>query len=99
MNSYVKRYIGSDVTVQDLTGLKRARDKRLVLFSTLTALGIYVAIYWNEEKERNRRHTSIEKDIERERWRARELGLSKPTDDGFADRYEASKGKLQRPDL
>ncbi|KPA77597.1 putative mitochondrial hypothetical protein [Leptomonas pyrrhocoris] len=95
MNSYVKRYTGSDVTVQEMVGFKRARDKRLVICSALTALGIYVAIYWSEERERTRRHTSIEKDIERERWRARELGLGKPTDDGFVERYEASNGKIR----
>jgi hypothetical protein len=95
MNSYVKRYIGSDVTVLEMVGFRRARDKRLVVGSALTAIGIYVAIYWSEEKEKNRRHTSIEKDIERERWRARELGLGKPTDDGFAARYEASGGKIR----
>lgn len=95
MNSYVKRYTGYDVTVQDMVGFKRARDRRLVIGSACAAIGIYVAIYWSEEKERTRRHTSIEKDIERERWRARELGLEKPRDDGFADRYEASGGKIR----
>ncbi|KPI88426.1 hypothetical protein ABL78_2491 [Leptomonas seymouri] len=95
MNSYVKRYTGSDITVQELVGFKRRRDKRLVLGSTLVAIGIYVAVYWSEERERDRRHLSIEKDIERERWRACELGLDKPADDGFVDRYEASGGKTR----
>lgn len=95
MNSYAKRYIGSDPTVQHLVGFKRARDRRLLLGCTLTAVGIYCAVYFSEEKERNRRHASIEKDIERERWRARELGLSAPVDDGFAERYEASGGTLR----
>ncbi|KAG5484629.1 hypothetical protein CUR178_07220 [Leishmania enriettii] len=93
MNSYVKRYIGSDPTVQQLVGFKRASDRHLVVGCTLAALGIYWAVYFSEENERNRRHASIEKDIERERWRARELGLAAPTDDGFAERYEAIGSK------
>ncbi|KAG5510586.1 hypothetical protein JKF63_06883 [Porcisia hertigi] len=88
MNSYVKRYVGSNPRVQQLVGFKRACDRRLVVGSTLAALGIYCLVYLSEEKERNRRHASIKKDIERERWRARELGLAAPTDDGFAERYE-----------
>ncbi|KAG5485523.1 hypothetical protein LSCM1_07609 [Leishmania martiniquensis] len=93
MNSYVKRYVGSDPIVQQLVGFKRAADRRLVIGCTLAAVGIYWAVYWSEEEERHRRHASIEKDIERERWRARELGLEAPTDDGFAQRYGAMDRK------
>ncbi|AIN96002.1 hypothetical protein LPMP_090860 [Leishmania panamensis] len=96
MNSYVKRYVGSDPTVQQLVGFKRPSERRLVIGCALTALAIYWAVYFSEEKERNRRHASIEKDIERERWRARELGLAAPTDDGFAERYAALQHKNTR---
>ncbi|GET86341.1 hypothetical protein, conserved [Leishmania tarentolae] len=95
MNSYVKRYVGTDPRVTHLIGFKRASEKHLVIGCTLTALGIYCAVYFSEEKERNRRHASIKKDIERERWRARELGLAAPIDDGFAERYEAFNGNTR----
>ncbi|AYU76531.1 hypothetical protein conserved [Leishmania donovani] len=95
MNSYVKRYVGTDPRVTHLVGFKRASERRLVVVCALAALGIYSAVYLYEEKERNRRHASIKKDIERERWRARELGLAAPIDDGFAERYEALDGNTR----
>ncbi|TPP41695.1 Ras family protein [Leishmania donovani] len=97
MNSYVKRYVGTDPRVTHLVGFKRASERRLVVVCALAALGIYSAVYLYEEKERNRRHASIKKDIERERWRARELGLAAPIDDGFAERYEALDGNTPMP--
>ena len=56
-------------------------------------VAIFTWINWSEEVEAKRRHSSIEKDIERERWRAKELGRTTVMDDGFADRYMASLKK------
>ncbi|KEG07122.1 hypothetical protein DQ04_10821000 [Trypanosoma grayi] len=86
MNSYVRLFCG-DQTALTWIGWKRRRDKQIFLGSILAAAAMYAGVYYYEEKERNRRHTSIEKDIERERWRAQELGLGEPTDDGFAKRH------------
>lgn len=95
MNSYVRRFVGHDTAVQQLVSFKRPRDRRLVVGSCITAAAIYLAVYYSEEKQRDRRHASIAKDIERERWRAKELGLVDPVDDGFAEKYIASKGALK----
>lgn len=79
-----------------LVGWRRAKDKRLVAGCTALVLVIYFAVWWSEEKERLRKHTSIERDIEREKWRAEELGLEHPTDDGFAEHYLQTLGHAER---
>ncbi|ESL05999.1 hypothetical protein TRSC58_06334 [Trypanosoma rangeli SC58] len=86
MNSYARLFCG-DRAGQSWIGWNRLRDRQLFFGSILVAASIYTAVYYSEESERQRRHTSIEKDIERERWRAKELGLGEPRDDGFADAY------------
>jgi len=95
MNSYVRRFIGEDAAIQQLVSFKRPKDRRLVIGSCIMAASIYIAVYLSEERQRERRHASIGKDIERERWRAKELGLMEPVDDGFAENYIASKGALK----
>lgn len=94
MNSYARRHLGVDPAIKEWVGLRRAKDRRLVMASVVFVIVIYNAVYWSEEKVKVRRHESIMKDIERERWRAKELGLRVPTDDGFAERYsEAEEAK------
>lgn len=95
MNSYARGYSSNDPAMKMWIGRMRPRDKAVLYGSVLIALGAYIGVYYTEEIEKNRRHKSIEKDIERERWRARELGLAAPSDDGFADTYLA---RVQRSD-
>lgn len=95
MNSYVRRW-NDDPLASRWIGWHRAKDRRLVIGSTVLVTVVYFAIWWNEEQERLRKHTSIEKDIERERWRAEELGLGKPKDDGFAEAYLQKLGSEDR---
>ncbi|EAN89012.1 hypothetical protein C3747_16g1164c [Trypanosoma cruzi] len=86
MNSYARFFCG-DQSGLSWIGWNRLRDKQLFFGSLFFATSIYAAVHYSEEKERRRRHVSIENDIERERWRAKELGLEEPRDDGFADAY------------
>ncbi|CBH18323.1 uncharacterized protein TEOVI_000177900 [Trypanosoma equiperdum] len=86
MNSYSRLFSG-DQTALKWVGWRRRVDKQLFFGSILVAAAVYAGVYYSEEAERSRRHASIAKDIERERWRALELGLEEPTDDGFADKY------------
>ncbi|KAH9586376.1 Protein Pet117 [Trypanosoma melophagium] len=87
MNSYARLFSGDQGVVSSWVGWSRPRDKYIFFGSIIAAIAMYVGISYNEEKERKRRHQSIEKDIERERWRAQQLGLETPKDDGFAERY------------
>ena len=52
----------------------------------LFVIGTFVGVSVNEELQKVRRHSSIAKDIEREKWRATQLGLE-TRDDGFAETY------------
>jgi leucyl aminopeptidase (aminopeptidase T) len=57
-------------------------------FSVVTLFGVWL----NDEKQRERRHSSIAKDIEREQWRARQIAEAEgrpveQLDDGFADKF------------
>lgn len=60
-------------------------------FGFLFSIGSFFGVWWSMESEKQRRHTSIARDIEREKWRRVQLGLPEKDeyDDGFADRYEA----------
>ncbi|EPY34379.1 hypothetical protein STCU_01614 [Strigomonas culicis] len=87
MNNYARTFNKKDPLMKNIIGWKRKKDRNLVIFALSGCLLTYVAVYLNEERERHRKHKSIEKDIERERWRAQELGLRAPADDGFADTY------------
>lgn len=60
------------------------------LFSVLACWGVW----YNDELQRRRRHSSIAKDIERENWRAAQIAASEGrpfqrVDDGFAERFVA----------
>lgn len=66
----------------------RPRDAAAFLCGAAFVVSTFAGVMMYDTKERTRRHSSIEKDIERERWRAKELGLGAPEDDdGFATAY------------
>lgn len=69
---------------------QRGRIALYTSFGVLFSLGSFYGVWWSMEQEKNRRHTSIARDIEREKWRRKQLGLPEKDvyDDGFADIYE-----------
>ena len=79
----VSRTINDDGTV---TGMRSLWQGWPMYAAALFVLATYLVVTKTEEQQIARRHTSIEKDIARERWRAQELGLAS-ADDGFADKY------------
>lgn len=78
-------------------GWRRWRDVVPFVASIAFIFTAYFGGEFYENKQKFRRHQSIEKDIEREMWRAKELGLSTAPkdgeapktvdDDGFAEKY------------
>ncbi|KAH8604937.1 hypothetical protein ERJ75_001664800 [Trypanosoma vivax] len=86
MNSYSRLSCGDQKALKWI-GWRRRTDRHMFFGSIFAAIAIYASVYYSEERNRERRHASIAKDIERERWRAQELGYGVPTDDGFAERY------------
>mmetsp|Transcript_73714 Transcript_73714/g.85622 ORF Transcript_73714/g.85622 Transcript_73714/m.85622 type:complete len:141 (-) Transcript_73714:188-610(-) len=94
---------GGETWKSSFTGWRFKRDRNRFLIAVSSCCICYVGVLFTEWKERNRRHSSIQKDIEREQWRAAQLGLDapqKPTgdqasngasvvvgDDGFAQKY------------
>jgi hypothetical protein len=70
------------------------RQAKYFGLSIAFALGTLAAVTLQEEVDKTRRHASIARDIEREKWRAKQLGLE-ARDDGFADKF--IEEKKQRP--
>jgi hypothetical protein len=71
---------------------------RATVYLSLGALFVvasYCGSWYFIDSERQRRHQSIARDIERERWRRKQLGLPSDVDgdddDGFAKRYFEDK--------
>lgn len=94
MNTYVRSYNKNEPLNAKWVDFRRPRDKKLVIAACMFVVFTYSSVWWTEEREKRRKHTSIEKDIERERWRADQLGLGAPeADDGFADTYLAGLGE------
>ena len=74
--------------------LPKKNSTRVALYMTvgiLFSIGSFYGVWWSMESEKQRRHTSIARDIERERWRRKQLGLPERDefDDGFAEQYES----------
>jgi len=61
----------------------------LIPVTSLFASTAAYYVWWTEEAFKRDRHRSIERDIKREKWRRRQLGLPEedPLDDGFASKY------------
>ena len=59
-------------------GWRRWRDVALFFGSISFIFATYFGVEFFENQQKVRRHHSIERDIERELWRARELGLVGP---------------------
>lgn len=80
--------------------LPKTQRGRIVLYSSIGILfgfGSFFGVNYSIETEKTRRHLSIARDIERERWRRKQLGLPEKDefDDGFAQVYESQeKNKL-----
>lgn len=71
-----------------LIGWRSKTDRNKFLFALVGSIACYVGVLYSEVQENQRRHSSIQKDIERERWRAQQLGIEGQTsDDGFAHAY------------
>jgi hypothetical protein len=51
------------------------------------ALATLAVVWYSDETQKKRRHSSIGKDIEREKIRAKALGLT-VSDDGFAEKFK-----------
>lgn len=73
--------------------LPNTQKGRVILytsFGVLFSIGSFYGVWWSMESEKARRHTSIARDIEREKWRRKQLGLPDKDvyDDGFAEIYE-----------
>lgn len=92
----------ADSWKNSFTGWRFKRDRNRFIFAVTACCLTYAGVMFSEWKERNRRHSSIQKDIEREQWRAAQLGLTdkrdvvaadlsitapSPADDGFAQQY------------
>lgn len=93
-SSFVSRTTNDDGTV---TGIRSLRQGWPIYAAVLFVVVTYLVVTKTEEANMARRHESIEKDIERERWRARELGLHSK-DDGFAENYMTTLGKPNAAD-
>lgn len=69
--------------------------RRAFAFFTFGVVFPWVSLYLVQssmDEEKRRRHMSIARDIERERWRRQQLGLPPDVDDdGFADKFEHDK--------
>jgi len=68
-------------------------NKRILVGGIVFVVFSYIAVELNELYIQAVRHESIHKDIERERWRAKQLGLQDTlvdSDDGFAEDYMAT---------
>lgn len=97
MNSYIKPFVSNDPHVKHWVGWRRVKDKRMLIASCIAVIATYWIVEWREDRQLKRRHTSIAKDIERERWRAAQLGLDSPSDDGFATKYMQNLPTPPRP--
>lgn len=74
--------------------LPKKGSTRIVMYSAfgvLFSVGSFVGVWYSMDVEKKRRHTSIARDIEREKWRRKQLGLPERDeyDDNFAEEYEA----------
>ena len=74
--------------------LPKKNSTRIAIYMTfgiLFSIGSFYGVWYSIESEKSRRHTSIARDIEREKWRRKQLGLPEKDeyDDGFADQYES----------
>jgi hypothetical protein len=77
----------ADLQRTKLIGWRFKSDRNKFFFALVGSLACYVGVLFSEVQEKQRRHSSIQKDIEREQWRAQQLGVDKKSDDGFADAY------------
>lgn len=68
-------------------GWRFKSDRNKFFIALAGSLACYIGVLYSEVQEKQRRHSSIQKDIEREAWRAQQLGVDKKGDDGFADAY------------
>ncbi len=73
------------------------RRAKYFVLSTVFCVGTFVVVSLQEEVQKTRRHSSIERDIEREKWRAKELG-KEVKDDGFAEKFILEK-KMSAPSI
>jgi hypothetical protein len=71
-----------------IIGWRFKRDRNKFLIALVGSIACYVGVLYSEVQEKQRRHSSIQKDIEREQWRAKQLGREgHMPDDGFATQY------------
>lgn len=79
-------------TAKKTIPLMQRRD-RLILFGAIGFSALALAgVWYNDEEQRRRRHKAIATDIERERWRAQQIGSKLGVevghlDDGFAKKF------------